>query len=297
MIRGLIYSIISALAFASMAVLAKMGYAAGMNHWEMLQSRFVFGVAILFLYLLVRHPDQLRASPRVLIKSALIGLTLYGTQSTCFFMALERIPASTAALILYFYPVTVTLMSAVVFRARITRVVGLSLVLVMAGCALVFYDAFLKSLDMTGILFALGAMTVFSIYLVVCQMALKDEAPYRICLYVLFFTMIFFCLQQDPTRLLHFDSYQMTLAVSLGLFPTVIAVTTLYKAIEAIGSSLTSIFSTIEPVATMIMAYYLIGENIVLLQMGGVVLIVVGIIVPNIDLLRRRQRVLEGDFQ
>lgn len=295
MIRGLVLSVVSALAYASMAVLVKLGYAAGLDHLELLQSRFVFGTIILFFYLLLRHPDQLRASRATILKAAAIGLGLYGAQSTCFFKALELIPASTTALIFYIHPVTVTLLAAVIFRTPITRVVAVSLVFVMSGCALVFYDAFLKSLNIGGMLWALGAMSVFSVYLVVCQCALKNEPPYRISFYVLVFTSLFFCVQQNPLELMHLNGEQLTIGLSLGIIPTVIAVTMLYKAIEAIGSSLTSIFSTVEPVGTLVLAYLLLDENVVLLQVSGVALIVIGIILPNYDLLRKRQRSMQGN--
>jgi drug/metabolite transporter (DMT)-like permease len=66
----------------------------------------------------------------------------------------------------------------------------------------------------------------------------------------------------------------------------VFAVTFLYLAIEKVGSAYASIFSSIEPVATLAAAALLLEENVVLLQVGGAALIVAGIVLPNLQLLR-----------
>lgn len=104
MLAGLIYSLISAVAFGMLVIFAKMGYAADMTTVELLQCRFTFGAGILFLWLLITKPRELRADVRVLLRCALIGMLIYPVQSFCFLAAAKYIPAATDALILYFHP-------------------------------------------------------------------------------------------------------------------------------------------------------------------------------------------------
>lgn len=290
MIRGLIYSVVSAVCFGMMAVLAKLGYAAGLSGREMLQYRFVFGSLLLLAVFLVRDRSRLAASPKLLAKAALLGGVLYVLQSTLFFRALETIPASTTALLFYFYPVTVTLLAAVCLKQRIDRRSAWSLALVMSGCALVFYDAFLKSLSREGLVCALGAMALFSVYLLLVQILLRGEDPLRFTFSVVVFAALAFTLWNGPAALLDPSPKRLALGLVMGLVPTALAISLLYLAVERIGSAWVSIFSTFEPVATITAAHLVLGEEVVWLQFVGAGLIIAGIVLPNACLLRTRRQ-------
>ncbi len=290
MIQGLIYSIISALAFASMAILVKLGYDMGLTGEEMMQYRFTYATLILALILLIKDKSLLKISRMGLAKCAFLGLILYWLQTTCFVRALATIPASTTALVLYIYPVMVALLSMIFLKTKIDRLTALALALVMGGSCLVFYDAFLKSVDTIGLLYATGAMLFFSCYIVLVQVLLKGMKPLTATLYVMLFAAISFTATGDPAAWLSQNQASLIIGLSLGMFPGVIAVTFLYMAIEEIGSAYTSIFSCIEPVATLAAAAMFLNESVVILQMGGVTLIVLGIIIPNIHALTIRKR-------
>ncbi|EGB14130.1 protein of unknown function DUF6 transmembrane [Pseudodesulfovibrio mercurii] len=287
MLRGLVFAVISAACFGSMAILVKLGYMAGMDGAVMMQLRFTVAVALLLVYLLATSPGMLRISLRDLGKCAFLGLVVYWLQTTCFVNALETIPASTAALVLYGHPMAVTLLASLFLRMRVDRVVVLSLFLVMVGCCLVFYDAFLRAVDPTGLVYALGAMATFSVYLILVQVLLKGLRPLTATFYVMVFAAISFTLSGDIHAWATLDLQQAAISLALGLFPGVVAVTFLYTAIEKIGSAYACIFSSVEPVITLLAAAVFLGEPVVWLQIWGAVLIILGIVVPN---LRLRQR-------
>ena len=282
MIRGLIYSLISAAAFGSMAILVKMGYAASMTGAVMMQFRFTFAVFFLLAILLVKDRALLRISLPALGKCVFLGLVVYWSQTTCFVSALETIPASTTALVLYGHPMLVTLLSAYFLKMKIDRTVLASLLLVMTGCCLVFYDAFLREADGIGLLYAVGSMVVFSLYLILVQVLLKGLKPLTATFYVMLFAAVAFTLSGDITAWTRLTTEQTAIAVALGLIPGVVAVTLLFAAIERIGSAYACIFSSVEPIITLCAAVIFLDEKVVLLQMGGAALIILGIVVPNV---------------
>jgi len=292
MFQGLVYSTISALAFASMAILVKLGYAAGLDGAVMMQYRFTYAALMLVPILYFKDRSLLKISWSNLWKCAVIGLVIYGLQTTCFVRGLAYIPASTAALILYIYPVTVALMSAVLLKTKINRLTAVALTLIMFGSCLVFYDAFLKKAETIGLLYAIGAMVFFSIYLVVMQVVLKKLRPLTATLYIIIFAAVSFNLMGEPAAWLTQTPESLTIGMALGLFPGVIAVTFLFMSVEKIGSAYTSIFSSIEPVATLAAAALFLDEHVVLLQIGGVAFIILGITLPNIHALIVRKRVV-----
>lgn len=281
MIQGLIYSIISAFAFGSMAILVKLGYNVGVSGGEMMQYRFTYAVLLLLVVLLIKDKSLLKISRSGLGKCAFLGMVVYWTQTTCFVNALATIPASTTSLVLYGHPVAVTLLSAIFLKMKIDRVVTFSLILVMTGCCLVFYDAFLREVHLTGLLYAIGAMATFSCYLVLVQVLLRGLKPLTATFYVMLFAAVSFTISGDPSAWLHPTWERVSLGFALGLLPGVIAVTFLYIAIEKVGSAYACIFSSVEPVVTLAAAAIFLNENVVLLQIGGAVLIIAGIVIPN----------------
>lgn len=291
MFKGLVCAVISACCFGTLPILGKLGYAMGMETFEILSYRFGLGALILAIWLGLTNPRALRIAPRTLLKAVALGTCLYPLQSTCFMSAVKYIPASTTTLILYFYPISVTALSVLLFKMRVGRQVILSLLMVTTGCALVFYDAFSQGLDTLGLAFAMGAMLIFSVYLIASQLILKNEPPLTVGLYVIISAAVVFTTLAGPPDLAAMTWTKAALALGLGLFPTVLAVGLLYTAINAVGSAYTSIFSTMEPVTTVLLSFLVLGEPLALWQLAGAACIVAGITLPNLGLICRKAAV------
>ncbi|MCK9239387.1 DMT family transporter [Desulfocurvus sp.] len=292
--KGLVCAILSACCFGMLPILGKLGFAQGMDSTQMLQYRFGLGALLLLGWFALTNRDALRISTRGLLKTALLGGVISPVQSTCLMVSLETIPASTSSLILYFYPAVVTVAGALIHRQRIGRRVALSLLLVTAGCALVFLDAFMREAAPVGMLWASGAMIVFSAYILLVQWLMRGERPLSFSLYVIVFAGVAFGLLRGLPAPGELTLAQAGVALALGLVPTVLATTLLYTAIEAVGGAYASIFSTLEPVTTVAAAALLLGEPVFARQLAGAALIVAGIVLPNLALLRRQKRVAPG---
>jgi drug/metabolite transporter (DMT)-like permease len=285
--KGFIYAALSAACFGMLAVLGKLAFSRGFEATEILQYRFGFASLMLLGWFALTNRSVLRARPRTLLKAAFLGIGLYPVQSYCFMSSLKYIPAATTSLILYFYPVAVTLLSALLFKTRLDRLVALSLALLVAGCGLVFFDAFLRSISHTGLLLAFVSMLVFSAYLLSLEYLLRGEDPRSISFYVVVFTALVYTLAAPPTRFPGLDLASQGLCVLLGLVPTALAVTLLYRAVELVGSAKASICSTLEPITTVLASALVLGEAIVPVQLAGMALILLGIALPNFRLLRQ----------
>ena len=285
-VKGVVLAALSAVCFGTLAVFGKLAFARGFAATEILQYRFLFGGLMLLCWYAATDRAVLRARPRTLLKAAFLGLGLYPVQSLCFMSSLKYIPAATTSLILYVYPVVVTLLSALLYKTRLNRLVVLSLALLVSGCGLVFFDAFLRSASQTGLLLATAAMLIFSLYLLALERLLKGENPRTISVYVVLCTATVYTVLAPPTHFSSLDVTSKALAVVLGLVPTALAVTLLYRAVELVGSAKASICSTLEPVTTVLASALLLGEALAPIQVAGMALLLVGIALPNYGLLR-----------
>ena len=289
--RGLVYAVLSAGCFGTLPIFGKLGYGLGLKTWEIVQYRFLAGALILLFYTAATRPGLLRVGWRTLGKAALLGTCIYPIQSLCFMGSLAYVPAATTSLILYLYPLAVTLAAAALGRTRINRVVGFSLLLVLAGCGLVFYDAFAREMAPQGVVLALGAMLTYSVYLTLVQSFLRGEQARSLTLYVILFAALFFNLTGGLGPLRALDGTRLALAAGMGLVSSALAVSLLFAAVERVGSAMASIFSSFEPVATLALAALVLGEPVALPQVGGMACIVAGIALPNLHLDRRRTAV------
>lgn len=283
--KGLLYAVLSAVCFGFLAILAKLAYSLGFSGTEMLASRFVCGGVILFVWTAFTAPAALKMGPRTLAKVVLLGVVISPVQSWCFVKALETLPASTASLILYAYPAAVTLLSMVFFRLRPGRAVWSALVLVSLGCALVFSEAFASHADLAGMAYAIAAMFIYSGYLILLQRLLPGESSRTITVYLILALALVFGGVNGMPRVADWGLRQYGVALALGVVPTVLALSFLYKAIESVGSAVTSIFSTFELVTTVVAAHFMLGEPASTVQYAGMALIVAGIVVPNLALV------------
>lgn len=297
MIQGAILSVVSAVCYGAMAVQAKLAYALNMDEWDILLCRFVFGTLLFGLFLLAKNGiKSFRISRQKLLAAAGIGMLVFVVQSLCFFRSLKYVSASTTALIFYGYPAAVTMALALLGKLKLTRIIIVSVLCVTLGCVLVFFDAFSRGAHSLGLLYAIGAMAIFTCYLVLVQWLLKGENPLTITFFMILFTAVGFSIVAGPHRLLSLNMPQLVLGVSVGLIPTAMAISILFLAIERVGSAYASIFSSFEPLATLAMAHFILGEPVVIYQIVGAAFILYGIILPNAQVLHEKRRVLKtGD--
>ena len=91
----------------------------------------------------------------------------------CYFHAISMMNLSTAAILLYTAPTIVMLLSAVLFREKITPVKTAAVVLAFAGCCLVSGIGTDTVLTLTGLLFGLGAGVGYALYTIFSRYALQ----------------------------------------------------------------------------------------------------------------------------
>lgn len=289
MVKGILLSLISASAYATLPVLARLGYNSGLNAVNMLTYRFIFGALTLAVLFTLFRRKALKPNIPLLLKCAGLGIGLYMMQSYFFFKSVEYIPASTTALLLYLYPLVVLIESTLFLKIKFRMASLVSIVLILLGCCLVFYDAFLRELNLTGILFGLAAPLTFGTYLTLSQVVLKNDRPGTVALYISLFTGLGYMIANGGMDLFSLTAPQLSVAVALGIIPSALAILTLYIAIDLIGATYVSLFSSIEPALTLILAGILLSENIVIFQIFGVALLIAGIVLPNLNLIKKRE--------
>lgn len=270
---------VSACAFGAMAIFARAATASGADLFAMLLYRFFIAAVLLLVWCRlqrVRFP-----SCRQALGIALMGGVGYVGQSLCFFGALQYAQASLVALLLYLYPVFVTILAALFLHERLTPVKLGALVLCSLGTALTVGGGQGQPLGMA---LAVASALIYSGYIVVgARLTQGVDARATAALVCVAATVSFAgmaAVRASQGLPLHWPAGAGGWAAltAIAVCSTVIAILTFFAGLQRLGAGRASMLSTLEPVVTVLLAAMLLGETLTAAQLGGGALILAGVV-------------------
>jgi drug/metabolite transporter (DMT)-like permease len=276
---GVIFCLASAAGFGAMGVFGKLAYDEGATVGTLLATRFVLAAAVFWLiFVCVGGARDLRALSRRDIGLALaLGAVGYGAQAGSYFAALDRLDASLLSLLVYTYPVIVTVAAIALGRETANRRTALALALASTGLVLVLAGAAAGALDTLGTVLAVGAAVIYSAYILSSEGVAARVAP------LVLSTLL--CTGAATTLTLaafaggNLDPGSVSAAgfgwlSALALVSTVGAITLFFAGLRRVGPTAAAILSTLEPVVTVALAFAVLGEVLGPAQLAGAALVV-----------------------
>lgn len=265
---GLGLAIASAAAFGTTAILGKFAYREGADPVPLLAARFAVAALLLAAFgrIVVRpaaRPTRSQAG-RLLVLGALV----FALESSLFFAALDEAPAGVVGLIFYSYPL-MTSIAAIALGLEVfhRRIVG-ALLLGTAGILLIFT---LPNEGLAGPLLALAAAAAVSIYYLFAQVLVRGVDARAASTYTAAGAAASLLLLSAVTGQ---GLPRAALGPALGLGAvTAVAFVCLYGAVARIGSARTSIACMVEPVTTLVLAAFLLGDEITWRVIAGAALV------------------------
>ncbi|TQK62036.1 threonine/homoserine efflux transporter RhtA [Brevibacillus sp. AG162] len=273
---GVLYIFGSAVGFGVMSIFAVYAYEAGVSVSTLLFLRFLLATALFFGLLLWRK-ESLRLDKKQVLAMFCLGGILYTLQSLSFFSAVQYIPTSMAALLLYTFPVFVAILSYFVEKERLTKKTVIAMLITLVGLGLVLGLSF-GGIQPVGVLLALAAALFYSVYIVVGNRVVKGVSSYVTSAYIALFATIstFFIALKDGGVDLSFAVQGWWALLGIVVFSTVVAISFFFRGLQLIGSTKASVLSTLEPVVTFGFSALLFGEAFSLLQLLGGCAVLVG---------------------
>ena len=278
------------------------GLSGSLSRLELVWVRTVLATVLLFLYLLLFRRDKLKVRLRDLWLFFGTGIVSLLAFNYCYFSAMAYTSVSVAAVLLYTAPAFVTLLSAIVFKDRLTGRKILALLLTIPGCAIVsgLVSGFLGggfTYTPTGILFGLGAGLGYALYTIFGRVALERYDSMTITFYTFLFAMVGSGVLCGPGQIAHavtaVTASTETLLLALGLAVVACLAPYLFYTygLTHVGNSEASITASIEPVAAACFSALLLGERITWETVLGMVLIVGAVVIINLPGKREKSDV------
>jgi drug/metabolite transporter (DMT)-like permease len=274
--RGTAAILVAAVGYGFLGVLVKLALEAGVEVLPLAAWRFIIGATLVGLFLAARRRPlaPLSSWPGL----AGLGL-LYSIDALAFIVALQWIPAATAVLVFYVYPVVVVLLAAVFLGERLTVRKLAATLAALTGCALTV-GAGLSGGHPLGFALVLLAMLALSTYILVSRPLMRSLPAHGSAVVTLGSTALVLAViaVAFDDLALGGGTRGLLLVVALALISTALPITLFLVGIRHVGAGRAAVLSTIEPVVTVILAALLLDERIGLVQYVGGGLILTGIL-------------------
>ncbi|MBC7540500.1 MAG: EamA family transporter [Bacteriovorax sp.] len=279
---GFIQIILSGVCFSFLGFFGKMAYKRHITPGELLSLRYFLSAILTGLLILLTKPKSLFTLSRFeIICSLLLGIFGYALFSSFYFMALTGLSASLTVLLLYTYPVMVTIFSRIFLKEKMGEKGFVALVLVMIGLVALVWGEWSVSKPIY-LLFGIGSAVFYAFYIILSRKYLKHVAVLPSSFYVQLgaggvLSLINFSGNRQRPLEIMINHYPLIL--SMSVLCSLMAMTLFLAGLQKITSSEASILSTTEPIFGVIIATTLLGENIQPIQVIGGVLILIGMII------------------
>jgi drug/metabolite transporter (DMT)-like permease len=290
--QGVLLCLLAAAGFAAMAIFAKLAYRAGFDATSLLLVRFLVAAVVLWAIVAVRRPA--RPTLRIVLIAVALGAIGYAVQAATFFLALERIDASLASLLLYVYPTLVLVGAILLGRERATRRRVTALALASAGTVLVLAGGASGALDPTGVALAFGAAVSYTGYILFADRTAGAADPVLLVAMIITAAAVvvgLFDVATGGPDLAHIAPSGWTSVVGVAVVSTVAPVIAFLLGMQRVGPATASIVSTIEPVITVALAMVVFGEQLAPIQVLGGAAVLSAVVLVN---LRSRVRSVHG---
>jgi drug/metabolite transporter (DMT)-like permease len=226
-------------------------------------------------------------SRRELLTAVALGAG-YSSMALAFAASLKHIEADLADLLLFAYPVLVSLGAAALGRERFTTRRAAALAIATAGIALALTGGGTGVIDPVGVGLALAAALIYALYVLASSSMLGTTDPFVLAASVSSGAAITFVADAAVHGQLapRGGVTGIGLVVAVALSSSVIATSAFMAGVRRLGASRASVVSSAEPALTAAFAFAAFGDRLGTVQLMGACLVLAS--VPILEVKRTR---------
>lgn len=279
--KGYVAGLLSAIFFGCSGLFVKNAQNSGLDSISILVLQYIIMLPTLWSISFLKYRNYIKIDKKDLLKLFLIGMFLQSPVSRCYYESFKYLDISIATILLFTYPIIVTILSPILGKSKLNKIIILSVAIAFIGCILIL-DLFHTdaSFPLKGVLLGLGG----ALFLALANMCLETFEnripPFVLLSYTstaIFFNFLIFSF---PSNLLH-ESISSSQWINIALLALICQIppsSLMLTAIQYIGAVKTAIIGNAEIPAAAILGYIFYGETLNLLQIVGIFFVIGGII-------------------
>lgn len=281
-----VFVLLAAALWGSMGLFVRYFGGLGLGSMDIVFLRVAVAAVLLPIVVAMLRPDAFKIRWRDLWCFAGTGILSIAMFNFCYFKTMTMTYLSVAAVLLYLAPVMVVLMSAVLFKERITWSKALACLLAFGGCVLVsdLQGGAVPSFALlTGILSAFG----YALYSIFSRLAMnRGYHSLAITLYTFWFSILGVVPFSDVPATLKavcaggWLAWLMVLV--MGVLTAVLPYVFYTLGLSGLEAGKASVMASLEPVVATLLGAAAFGEIPSLLGALGMVLVLAGVVLLNV---------------
>ena len=304
---GYLYSLLGALLFGANGTMTKLLVQSGLEPQQLTLFRSYGTAVIAGIVLLIVDRTAFRMRPRQLLIMAVLGVFGIALLQASYGGALGRLPVGIALLLEYTGVLFVALVGFFFFRERVKARLWVAIGLVLVGLVVVA-RVWSSSLDLLGVLLALGAAVTLTVYFVVGERQVSATSPLAVAFWTGLFAGTFWLIFGglvgfDPTIFakpvaLGGSHGTFTLPLVLPLAATIVFGSFLpfllsFTALTYLPATAAGIVASSEVIFAFLVAWLWLGEGLDPVQVLGASVVLVGIVLAQ---TARAGKVVDADL-
>lgn len=278
--KGFLYGIVASSTFGLLPLFTLPVMGEGLTTFSILSYRMLFAsilVAVLMLIGRVSFATNLKE----LRWFAILGFLYYGS-AALLFQAYGGMASGLATTLHFMYPVSVTIIMALVYKQRPSVVTICAIILSLIGVALLcLRESSTGVSSLLSVFLVLLSGVCYAVYLVLVSTVrrINQQNSQKLTFYVLMFSGAFFMLstlQGGGLQIIPSASAGINLLL-MATLPTLLSNLALVRSVKNIGSTLTSVLGAMEPLTAIIVGILVFDESLRGLMIVGIILILVSV--------------------
>ena len=278
--KGFLYGIVASSTFGLLPLFTLPVMGEGLTTFSILSYRMLFAsilVAVLMLIGRVSFATNLKE----LRWFAVLGFLYYGS-AALLFQAYGGMASGLATTLHFMYPVSVTVIMALVYKQRPSLVTICAIILSLIGVALLcLRESSTGVSSLLSVFLVLLSGVCYAVYLVLVSTVkcINQQNSQKLTFYVLMFSGAFFMLstlQGGGLQIIPSASAGINLLL-MATLPTLLSNLALVRSVKSIGSTLTSVLGAMEPLTAIIVGILVFDESLRGLMVVGIILILVSV--------------------
>ncbi|XQY91134.1 DMT family transporter [Metabacillus sp. HB246100] len=242
--------------------------------------RLFFATLLLMPLFLTKHVKDVKGLTKKDWGYSILAGVLLAFHFILWFESLNYTSVASSVVLVTLQPLFAFIGTYLFFKEKVTRVAMSSGILAIIGSVIISWGDFrISGLALFGDLLALAACAMITAYLLVGQGIRKRHSLtlYTFIVYgISSFTLLLYCLfLQYP--MFSYPSWDWYNFLLLAIIPTLLGHSLFNWSLKWVSTNTISVMILLEPVGSIVLAYYFLNERIILSQAVGGLVIMVGI--------------------
>lgn len=287
--KNFIYPLLIVLGSSSYGILStiiKVAMGEGFEAKEAVTSQYVIGFLLAFLLLIITQRSLPKLTGKGFLIIMLSGL-FTGNTGIVYGQAIHYLPASLAVVMLFQFTWIGLFLDCIIHRRLPTRIELFSLFFLVAGTILAagILDVDLSGLDLRGWIFGFASALSFACFMQFNSKPIEGISKIGRMTIMSFFAMLIVCIFQTPEIIFNgklFGTALLYFGLALGFFGIILPILLFTISVPKVGGGVASILSATELPVAIITSMIVLHEKLTMLQIGGILLVLVGMIIPTL---------------